>query len=665
MIKSYWFRILFCGIAAALVGFIIGMVTPKQYDAELQVLVAPYIPVMGGGQSEIEGGIQDIINSSAPRSVNTQVEMLTSGGVLQKAAAKVGNDLDLPYQNPGDELNPNDLRDKISIGATKESDIVTLKVRASSPEIAQHVAAEMYIAFENENDNQSKESANRATKFLNTQNQTIQNKLEAIETEQAKARAAAAIPDINYEVNALILQKRDYETQLETARGEQLAAEARAANLRTTLAKTPQTESGGTSVAENPEYTKLQTLLSEAEAQRDQALTRYTEDSEQVKTWANEITGLQAKLKTTPQYSPNIYGSKSPNPTYGSLNMELAVSVANAKAASERVGNAQAAVDRINQKIDRLPAVQQKLNDLDRQKTVLERISEIYTSKLTTLIAAGNSRSSMTHLLTPATAFPKPSVPNYPLNVGLGFFLGLAVGFLWSIGTESKRNPIRSLGQLNRLSLQPCYRVIPELRVPMRGLGRPTAEAYDSLLVNFVRSEKKGYRLGVLGVTRGAGASTTAMNLAISAARSGYSVLYVESEPGANSGAKLTASAGNVPAENISVYSVAGGASSSGAPISFSNGLEKAAEGKDLVIFDFAPVKASGDAFLVANQLDELLLLVRANVTKSVDFLQAQQSLIDAGCPLVTVTLSRVQDQSDDITALEQQAEIRSLTSQA
>jgi hypothetical protein len=44
-----------------------------------------------------------------------------------------------------------------------------------------------------------------------------------------------------------------------------------------------------------------------------------------------------------------------------------------------------------------------------------------------------------------------------------------------------------------------------------------------------------------------------------------------------------------------------------------------------------------------------------------VDFLQAQQALIDAGCPLVSVTLSRVQDQSDDVSALEQQAEIRSI----
>src|SRR5439155_16509623 len=124
---------------------------------------------------------------------------------------------------------------------------------------------------------------------------------------------------------------------------------------------------------------------------------------------------------------------------------------------------------------------------------------------------AGRGRRASTNLWTAATPFPRASVPNPTLNTGLGLFLGLAVGFLWSIGTEAKKNPIRSLGQLNRLSLQPCYRVVPELRVPLRGLGRPPAEVFDSLLVNFVRGEKKGYRLGVLGVTKGAGATVTAV----------------------------------------------------------------------------------------------------------------------------------------------------------
>jgi hypothetical protein len=348
------------------------------------------------------------------------------------------------------------------------------------------------------------------------------------------------------------------------------------------------------------------------------------------------------------------------------LQRELDLSVAMVQAAQTRANQDLVALNRVRAEMNQLPDTQKQLDSFARQRAVLERINALYTSKLKTLEYAETGRRTATQLITPAQAMPRPAIPNYPLNVGLGLFLGLAIGFLWSIGTEAKRNPIRSLGQLNRLSLQPCYRVVPELRLPMRGLNRPPAEVFDSLLVNFVRSEKKGYRLGVLGVTRGAGASTASMNLAIAAARGGYSVLYVEVDPGNNALTRLTPSAGDVksPGANISIYNASLGETQSGGTVGLPSDLEIAAEGKDLVIFDFPPVKASGDAFLIANQLDEMILLVRANVTKSVDFLQAQQALIDAGCPLVSVTLSRVQDQSDDVSALEQQAEIRSITPQ-
>ncbi|HVT13251.1 MAG TPA: hypothetical protein VHE55_13380 [Fimbriimonadaceae bacterium] len=659
-------RILLCGIAAAIVGFLIGLVTPKQYDAVVQVLVAPYSPVGSPVTSEADASVKDILDASAPRTVSTQVEMLTGYGVIGQAAEKVATDMNLPYKQPGDELNPFDLQDKITVVAAKESDVVTLRVRMSQPDLAAKVAGAMYVAFEDQNEQQSKDAANRAIDFLKSQVALIQTQLHSIEDEAAKAKEDAGASNIDQQVIAEISQLRDLQIQRDTAQGELEASTARAADLRQQLAGIPSRTDGGTSKSENPIYTKLKSQLMDAIAARESLLVRYLEDSEQVRSQDKVISGIQQRLKETPQYSYNIESSSQPNPTSLTLKQELAVSEASAKGAAGRVTTLQAAVDKVKQDMGRLPKIQEQLQDLQRQQLVLERISELYTTKLKTLEVAGSFRRSATHLITPAVAIPRPAVPNFGLNVGLGLFLGLAVGFLWSIGTEAKRNPIRSLGQLNRLSLQPCYRVIPELRVPMRGLNRAPAEYFDSLLVNFVRSEKKGYKLGVLGVTRGAGATTTAMNLAIAAARGGYTVLYVEVDPGNSALTKLTPSAGDVksPGANISIYNASLGETLAGGTVGLPSDLEVAASGKDLVIFDFAPVKASGDAFLLANQLDEMVLLVRANATKSVDFLQAQQALIDAGCPLVSVTLTRIQDQSDDVSALEQQAiDVKSIPS--
>ncbi len=664
MIKSYWLRILLCGVTAAVLGYVIGLVTPKQYDAVVQVLLAPYSPVMGTSPDPADNSVQDIINASAPRSIATQVEMLTSIGVIQTASEKVGADTGKPYQDPGDELNWSELQDKIMITAAKESDIVTLRVRMSKPELAQQVAQQIYLAFEDMNERQSQSAADNAIRFLSSQYNSFQNQLEAIESASAKAREQSGVADVAIQAQAIVSEIRELDTAAETAKGDLVGAQARYDELKAKINDVPKEMSGGSSVSENPQYTRLTSNLADAVATRAAHLQRYLEDSEVVQQDDLLIKNLRSQLQSTKRYVPNLESSKQPNPTHTQLEQELTLSQAAIDGAKQKLASIVASTSAKKAELNQLPGIQQKLDNLDRQRVVFERISQIYQSKLKTLEMAKRARTARTSPVTTAVAIPRPAIPNMQLNVGLGLFLGLAVGFLWSIGTEAKRNPIRSLGQLNRLSLLPCYRVIPELRVPMRGLGRPPADVFDALLANFVRSEKKGYRLGVLGVTRSAGATTTSMNLAIAAARGGYSVLFVEVDPGNNVASKLAPSAGDAKSAgaNISFYNASlGEAGVTGQSAEF----ESAAQGKDLVIFDFPPVKASGDAFLHANQLDEMVLLVRQNMTKSVDFLQAQQALIDTGCPSVTVVLARVHDQSDDVSALEQQAESRSITPQA
>jgi uncharacterized protein involved in exopolysaccharide biosynthesis len=553
--------------------------------------------------------------------------------------------------------------DNISVSAAKESDLVTLRVRLKDKELARRVAEAMYLAFEDQNLAQSRLNAEKAINFLKSQNDTIQSQLNDLSSAEAKAKQKLGMSDITAMITAKTGQLKEYETAYDSATADLVAAQARAEALKRQIAVLPKNFANGESTTYNPDYSVLRQQLLAALADREQLLEHYLEDSEQVKSADRRIAGIQARLKNTSMYAKNAT-SNIPNPIRMDLEKELEMTNAVLDAAQQRAAQQLVALNRVRAEINALPETQKELDNYTRQRAVLERINQLYTSKLKTLEYANQGRRTTTQLVTTAQAIPRPAVPNYPLNVGLGLFLGLAIGFLWSIGTEAKRNPIRSLGQLNRLSLHPCYRVVPELRVPMRGLNRAPAEVFDSLLVNFARSEKKGYKLGVLGVTRGAGASTAAMNVAISAARGGYSVLFVEVDPGNNALTRLTPAAGDVksPGANISIYNASLGETQSGATVGLPSDLELAAEGKDLVIFDFPPVKASGDAFLIANQLDEMVLLVRSNVTRSVDFLQAQQALIDAGCPLVSVTLSRVQDQSDDVSALEQQAEIRSIT---
>ncbi len=666
MIKSYWLRILLCGIGCAIIGFVIALLTPKQYDGFFQVLVAPYAPPIPRATTEADESVEDLLSASAPRTVNTQVEILTSFHVISDAAQKAAETFGKLPIRTGDEFDPFEVQERVGIQAQKESDIVTLRVRMSDPDYAREMAGQIYQAFEAANERQSKEGANRAIEFLNSQTSVVKEQLAALDAESAKVKTNLGAPNIDALTQSEIQSIEALQQQVQLARATKSDADAQVASLRAELQSgliSPTIEAG-TGTGLDPRRTDIQQALIGARADRAQALERYEKDSEPVQSIDRRIEQLQKDLKTYDKEYVKTGSSVAPNPLYQSLKGQLTQAISVAAGAAQKLSSLEASYAAKQADIAKLPDLQRKIQELFRKQQVLERINALYTSKLNTLELAKQGRRSSASLITAATAMPKPSVPNTNLNVGLGMILGLGIGFLWSVATESKRNPIRSLGQLNRLALQPAYRVIPELRVPMRGLTRPTAEVFEALLVNFVRSEKKGYRIGVLGVTKNAGATTTAMNLAIAAARGGYSVLYVEVDPGNNALTKLTPAAGDVksPGTNITIYNASLGETTANGTMGLPSDLEEAAKGKDLVIFDFAPVKASGDAFLIANQLDEMIMLVRANQTKSVDFLQAQQALIDSGCPLVSVTLSRVQEQADDIAALEQQPEMRAIS---
>ena len=64
----------------------------------------------------------------------------------------------------------------------------------------------------------------------------------------------------------------------------------------------------------------------------------------------------------------------------------------------------------------------------------------------------------------------------------------------------------------------------------------------------------------------------------------------------------------------------------------------------ELVIHDFTPATHSADYALESARLDEMVVLVRAGNPRSVDFMQVQQALKDAGCRQITLVFTRSRD---------------------
>lgn len=159
--------------------------------------------------------------------------------------------------------------------------------------------------------------------------------------------------------------------------------------------------------------------------------------------------------------------------------------------------------------------------------------------------------------------------------------------------------------------------------------------------------------LGIVGTTKNAGATVTAYNVAVSAARSGSRVLVVEFDSSGSIAKRLGKLSAAGVNDKISFYNGSVSVSDSDHSLQIPQNLADEAAKYDLVVFDFLPARASSEAVKYAGELDEVVLLARVGQTRSVDFLQVQQALVDAGCKQLSIVLSRVPEQNDDIALLE------------
>ena len=193
MLRAYGFRIGLLAFVGLFVGLLISFLTKPKYEAAIQILVDPHNGMPVPAQSPAERQVADIYESTAPRTVQTQVEQLTGFKVLTEAAKNVADRrgvsvLALP------ELSLVNLQKSISIEAVSESDLVTLRVRLSDKDMAAEIAQAIYDAFDEQNHSQSQEAAARAISILEDQTKKIDQQLAEIDREFEGDAQTADVP---------------------------------------------------------------------------------------------------------------------------------------------------------------------------------------------------------------------------------------------------------------------------------------------------------------------------------------------------------------------------------------------------------------------------------------------------------------------------------------
>jgi uncharacterized protein involved in exopolysaccharide biosynthesis len=637
MLRTYWLRLLITSLVFAGIAYFQAMKGAKKYEATAQIMIDQQQMATSFASTPQERSTQDLLAFARPRSIETQVEQLTSFGVLEEAGADAAAKLGKPTPDPESDFFATNLFTKIFVDAQPGSDIITLKVYMDSPESSRVVAQSIYDAFSRMNQKNAERLGAAAADTLQSQLQPIKNHLAEIEQGLEKLRTSANTLDLPTQVVADVQSRSNLASVRDQASMEYASWTARLAALKAFKAIVPAQISSYEVSTPNPLLQQAMSQVQAAIAERSQMLETFNDDAPQVQEVDRKIKSLQDSAKAL---AKTIVASRNtqPNPTYQNLVSQITDAEASAAAAKSKLEAADTALEARSVKNGEIPRQLSENDRLNREKLAYESQYQTLSQQLGTLATSKVGRSSPSQLVTPPFAKPDPISPRPMGNAATGAVAGALLALISMFLVESKRQPIRTIAQMNSLAFEPVFRVIPELDATRRGFTPRIHESFETLLLNFLHSTNRPYSIGVVGITPGAGATHASASLATAAIRHGYSVAVVDRDPKqsmkklAERGQKLVAQAG----ARLTFRSL-----TTDGPVQPETEL---AQAPDLVIHDFAPAVSSAEYALEAGKLDEVVVLVRAGATKSVDFMQVQQALKDAGCRHITLVFTRSRD---------------------
>lgn len=272
-------------------------------------------------------------------------------------------------------------------------------------------------------------------------------------------------------------------------------------------------------------------------------------------------------------------------------------------------------------------------------------------------------------LLDAAEVPTKPSSPNKPLAVTLGFILGLLGGFVLSAALDAADRTVKTTSQGDALFGAPLLALIPRRRGKMLVVRRDSrstdAEHYRTLrtAVRFVHPDSPIRTLVVTSAVPGDGKTITASNLAVAMALSGERVVLVDADLRRAQVAKTFGLDGSVGLTSL----VLGTCSLNDAlqqwdpgllimpsgPLPpnpseilgsqlFNQVLQQLVAIADIVIIDTPPVLPVTDALALATQVDGVLLVARQGKTLRSGAAEARRKLNNVGAHIVGYVLNAV-----------------------
>jgi succinoglycan biosynthesis transport protein ExoP len=527
IIAKWWWLIAAIAVTCLLAAIVISLMITPEYRAQSTIEVNPEgVQVVGKGVGDIQP-----VESSDREFLNTQSGLLKSRSLAERVArstnlanneAVVDQDLPLPVR---ERVAAATVMGSVSIAPQRESRLIGIAIESTNPELAAKLANAYANDFIQQNMERRYEATSYARNFLQQRIAAVKGKLEESEralVDYAQKQGIITLtvdsggtdtPKQEQSIDAATLVQNN--NALAQARSDRIAAEQRY--------RQASGASSRAAVISDPTVQVLQQQRAALEAQYQQKLALFKPDFPEMVQLRNQIDTLGREIASQTR---NVAGSAS-----GSLQADYQAAVARENALQAKVNQGKAALLSLRERSIQYTILQREV-DTNRSlyDALLQRFKEVGV--------AGGVGANVVSVVDQARTPTAPFKPNLPLNIALGLFIGVLLGFGTAFAIEWIDDTIKTPDDLaTKLGLA-SLGVIPvvgkglAVREQLEDPRSQVSEAYQSVRTALQFSTDHGVPRGLLVTSTRAseGKSSTALALAQTLASLGATVLLLDAD---------------------------------------------------------------------------------------------------------------------------------------
>ncbi|MCL5105322.1 MAG: polysaccharide biosynthesis tyrosine autokinase [Armatimonadetes bacterium] len=651
-------KLMLAVFAAALVLGAVYIASRKPiYESTAKIAVAAGQPVPRG--SEELALLNDLIALSRSRSVESQLEVITSADVLGPAARRLGTRA-LRRGYDADYLPDW----AVAADAKRDSDVISIRARAYDPDVAARLANSVLATYTTCDRQVSRQAARQGRQSVYAELSTVQDRLSLARGELARCRRETGLVAAEGQSQAIAENALTLKMELDRANADLASAGRQVVSLRRQMSSEGSEIQESRTVHLSPQYQAALTNLSALNAQRITLVQEYAPTSSEVRKIDGAIADAKRHLAGVAR---NVVAARvsARNPVLTSY----ANSIVTRSTAQARVRALREAVAEKNREMADLPDKERMVARLAQKVGILEHTYQVLSEKYYALLVDERSTLPSFRLITTAHVSRTPATPDRRKNAILFFVLAVMAAMAAAFLADRRDDRVRDAEVFTQLVGSQPLSIIPnrkradgaELGVKSTHRNAEFIEAFRILRNNifFAAVERPINLLAITSPGPGEGKSLVSANLASAVAADGRRVLLVDCDlrrPALRSAdAGLTELVRGVTdleravvnSGADSVYRLPSGSLTPN-PAELLNSapsrelLESLARQYDMVILDCPPCSGLSDMQVISKLVDGVLLVLSPDTTREHELDEAMLMLARAQAPVFGYVLNRL-----------------------